>query len=103
MSAKAEITIGSTPGDSELILNYVPDPDDVDYGADDVLSYTGDNAVVVTIDDGYNTEVNPEILDAAGDPVDPPEHELDLTLTLNITVLVEPPPGAAVPCCGGGH
>ena len=97
VSAKAEIDIGTTPGDSELILNYVPDPDDVLYGADDVLSYTGDNAVVVTIDDGYNTAANPAILDEDGDPVVPARYEPDLTLTLNITVNVQQPPPQLYP------
>ena len=84
VSAKPEITIGSTPGDSELILNYVPDPDDVDYGMDDALSYT----VVVTIDDDYDTQTTTDAT---------PEYILDLTLTLNITVNVEPPPRQLYP------
>ena len=96
VSSKPEITIGSTPGDSKLILNYVPDPDDVDYGLDDALLYTEDSAIVVTIDDGYDPAANPQILDEDDEPV-VGEYELDLTLTLNITVNVQPPPPQLYP------
>ena len=97
VSSKPEFDIGSNAGDSLLVLSYVPDPDDVDYGADDVLSYTGANAVVVTIDDGYQNELNDPVLDAAGVPVDPPAYEPDLELILSITVNVTPPPAQQYP------
>ena len=85
-SSKSEFSIGSTPGDSMVFLNYVPDPDDVDYGSENMLTYTGDDALVVTIDDGYD---NQEDADGSDIP--------DLELTINLTVNVEPPPTPEFP------
>ena len=91
VSSKSEFAIGSTPGDSEISLNYVPDPDVVDYGSVNadgmgMLSYTGDDALTVSIDDGYDTQKDDDDNDVP-----------DLIFTINLTVSIEPPPAQQYP------
>ena len=92
-SSKPEFDIGSNEGDSEVVLSYVPDPGDVDYGDDTTdpptLDYTGNDAVTVTIDDEYNDDANPFVVDDQGDNT--AERQPDLTIVLNITVNVDRP------------